>query len=605
MAQHDYVIDNQAFPATRADINSVLQAIVSNNSGSSAPSTTFANQIWYDSSANILYIRNEDNDANIPLLQLDQSGDVAATLATIIDVLDKSGTNTAGTDLTIRAGAGTGTGAGGKIILQTADGGSSGSSVNSHATAVTILDDGKTGILETAPTVPLEVKGAQAFGSSASNLSTSTTKAATKIRGSSDASTALFFGSLTNDAEQYIQSANGAGSAADDLALNPFGGNVGIGLVSPDTPLEVQIGSSGNALKLSSDTDGASVFLAFEQQESGTKHVRGRIRAASSGVEGGLIFETGASSSTSEVMRLTNAGNLAVGTTGDSGKLFVNQTGTSSSVSFIYANNTSYTGVAHRTRCKRTASSSYYLYWGESDNGSDVEFYVQGNGNVRADGTIAGGGADYAEMFEWDDGNSSNEDRRGFSVVLTNGNKIRKATSSDAAADIIGVVSANPTVLGDAEPMKWSGKYNTDDFGNYIMETYTLTEWTEPAVYEDVQIDAVLDEDGNEIEPARTEQREVTEAVEHSYETDKIPSDLTVPSDAVVSSADGDGNTLKRRQLNPSYDDTQTYTPREERQEWDAIGLMGKLRMRTGQPTGDRWIKMRDITSDIEEWLVR
>jgi len=146
MAQHDYVIDNQAFPATRADLNSVLQAIVSNNSGSSAPSTTFANQIWYDSSANILYIRNEDNDANIPLLQLDQSGDVAATLATIIDVLDKSGTNQAGTDLTIRAGAGTGTGAGGKIILQTADGGSSGSSVNPHATAVTILDDSKVGI---------------------------------------------------------------------------------------------------------------------------------------------------------------------------------------------------------------------------------------------------------------------------------------------------------------------------------------------------------------------------------------------------------------------------------------------------------------------------
>lgn len=174
---------------------------------------------------------------------------------------------------------------------------------------------GNVGINETAPTAPLSVKGAQAYASSASNLSTSTTKAAAKINGSSDASTSLFFGSLTNDAEQYIQSANGAGSAADDLALNPFGGNVGVGLVNPDTPLEVQIGSSGNALKLSSSADGASVFLAFEQQESGTKHVRGRIRAASNGVEGGLIFETGASSSTSERMRIDNSGNLLVGTT--------------------------------------------------------------------------------------------------------------------------------------------------------------------------------------------------------------------------------------------------------------------------------------------------
>ena len=159
MAQHDYVIDNQAFPATRADLNSVLQAIVTNNSGSSAPSTTFANQIWYDSSANILYIRNEDNDANIPLLQLDQSNDVAATLATIIDVLDKSGTNQAGTDLTIRAGAGTGTGAGGNIILQTANAGSSGSSVNSHATAVTVDDGGNVGIGTNLPTSELDISG--------------------------------------------------------------------------------------------------------------------------------------------------------------------------------------------------------------------------------------------------------------------------------------------------------------------------------------------------------------------------------------------------------------------------------------------------------------
>ena len=92
-------------------------------------------------------------------------------------------------------------------------------------------------------------------------------------------------------------------------------GNVGIGLTDPDTPLEIQRGSSGNALKLSSDTDGASVFLAFEHQESGTKHVRGRIRAASNGVNGGLIFETGASSSTSERVRIDNAGDLFVSKT--------------------------------------------------------------------------------------------------------------------------------------------------------------------------------------------------------------------------------------------------------------------------------------------------
>ena len=59
------------------------------------------------------------------------------------------------------------------------------------------------------------------------------------------------------------------------------------------------------------------------------------------------------------------------------------------------------------------------------------------------------------------------------------------------------------------------------------------------------------------------------------------------------------------RQLNPSYDSTKVYTPRAERQEWDAIGMVGKLRIRKGQQTGTRWIKMRDISDSVEEWLVR
>jgi hypothetical protein len=32
---------------------------------------------------------------------------------------------------------------------------------------------------------------------------------------------------------------------------------------------------------------------------------------------------------------------------------------------------------------------------------------------------------------------------------------------------------------------------------------------------------------------------------------------------------------------------------------------MGKLRIRKDQPTGSRWIKMRDISDSVEEWLVR
>jgi hypothetical protein len=73
MSQNDLVINNQSFPATRADINSALQALGSLNSGATAPSTTYANMLWYDTATNYLKMRSEANDAWITVGLLDQS----------------------------------------------------------------------------------------------------------------------------------------------------------------------------------------------------------------------------------------------------------------------------------------------------------------------------------------------------------------------------------------------------------------------------------------------------------------------------------------------------------------------------------------------------
>ena len=73
MAQHDYVIDNSTGANVRADINSVLQAIASNNSGSSAPSTTYAFQLFANTTTSKLQIRNAANNAFVDLLSLDGS----------------------------------------------------------------------------------------------------------------------------------------------------------------------------------------------------------------------------------------------------------------------------------------------------------------------------------------------------------------------------------------------------------------------------------------------------------------------------------------------------------------------------------------------------
>ena len=63
MSQNDMVIANQTAALARADINSALQALASNSLGTSAPSTTYAGQWWYDSSAAILKLRNSANSS--------------------------------------------------------------------------------------------------------------------------------------------------------------------------------------------------------------------------------------------------------------------------------------------------------------------------------------------------------------------------------------------------------------------------------------------------------------------------------------------------------------------------------------------------------------
>ena len=80
MAQHDYIIANQSGAAFRADLNNGLAAIVSQNSGATQPSTTYAYQWWADTTTGLLKIRNAANnawitvgtlaDANLGLLSL-------------------------------------------------------------------------------------------------------------------------------------------------------------------------------------------------------------------------------------------------------------------------------------------------------------------------------------------------------------------------------------------------------------------------------------------------------------------------------------------------------------------------------------------------------
>lgn len=89
------------------------------------------------------------------------------------------------------------------------------------------------------------------------------------------------------------------------------------------------------------------------------------------------------------------------------------------------------------------------------------------DGALIIQGTLYPGGADYAETYEWRDGNPENEDRRGLFVTL-DGDKIIKA---DGNSDyILGIVSSSPTVCGDTYNDHWKGKFKKDVFGSILYD---------------------------------------------------------------------------------------------------------------------------------------
>ena len=370
-------------------------------------------------------------------------------------------------------------------------------------------------------------------------------------------------------------------SNGDTHALFVDAGNnrVGIGTASPDYPLTVRsMGSPSNdtIINIVGEATDANCGIQFTNS-AGT-------------LKGRFVYDTDDNTlattvNTSEVSRYLAGGQFLINRTSsnqndhDNGrKERFGATETSAANNTMYLSNTnaSFSSYNQRNDATRAAHVGYGFFIGSSGNESDNEIRMMGDGSINSDGSNnLGSGADYAEYFEWKDGNSSDEDRRGYSVVL-DGNQIVKATDSDDASKIIGVISGNPSVVGDSAWNKWNQKHLKDDFNTYIWEDYTQTEWT--------------DADGNFI----------------SHQTDLIPDGVTAPDDAVVVSKEEDGTTnLQRRKVNPSWDSTATYIPRSDRKEWDTVGLMGKLRLKKGQPTGTNWIKMRDISSDVEEWLVR
>jgi len=100
MSQHDFSIANAGGATVRADINNVLAALQSNNSGSSAPTSATAGMFWLDTSGDpyVLKVRDKGNNHWLTLANITDPGSDGniETSATIKGTIDSSATLPAG-----------------------------------------------------------------------------------------------------------------------------------------------------------------------------------------------------------------------------------------------------------------------------------------------------------------------------------------------------------------------------------------------------------------------------------------------------------------------------------------------------------------------------
>ena len=210
--------------------------------------------------------------------------------------------------------------------------------------------------------------------------------------------------------------------------------------------------------------------------------------------------------------------------------------------------NTQALHVAAHTSGNGTKSAlAYQTVCGQVNKATTDSLFVVGNGTYgateldrnesnalecRTTGSLAIGGSliqnasDYAECFEWDDGNKDKEDRIGYIVTLE-GNKIRFADSTD---DILGIISGTAGIIGNAAELDWKDRYLTDEYGRIIYDEIELEQTT--------------------CDPNDPE-KEIVETIRR-----KVP------------------------RINPDFDSTLEYVPRTERPEWGVVGLMGQIYVR-------------------------
>lgn len=196
-----------------------------------------------------------------------------------------------------------------------------------------------------------------------------------------------------------------------------------------------------------------------------------------------------------------------------------------------------------------------------------------GNGRIYTDAGASFTPADYAEYFEWEDGNPTGDLRYGLSVSLVDYGKIKIGNEN-----IIGIVSSVPGVIGDAAELGWKNKYKLNEWGQVITEVlnrYDIIRSDENGKNKSISI--WVDSLGNQYykEPQNESQKQsflISNKFEFSQEEENSKRESVV--------------NLLSEEFNPD----ELYVPRSQRKEFAPIGLLGKLRVKTAEKIISKYI---------------